>query len=71
MCQSTLKLLNRYDERFFDVVLSFSQEIYVWPFLAGDDDFNRNNATFHSPKRLQFELILRWAVWVLDGRLPA
>ena len=46
--QSLLKLLNRYDERTFDVVFSSSQEIYVRLLSACDDDLKCNYTAFHA-----------------------
>ena len=51
--QSSLKLLDRYDERIFDTVFSVSQEIHVGLLWACNDDFKRKYTAFHGPERLQ------------------
>ena len=51
--QSSLELLDRYDERIFDTVFSVSQEINIGLLWAGDDDFKRQYTAFHGPERPQ------------------
>ena len=51
--QSSFQFLDRYDERIFDAVFSFSQEIHVGLFWVCNDDFERDYAAFQSLERLQ------------------
>ena len=52
-CQTALKFLDAYDERIFDAVLSFSQDIHIWLPRARKNDFKCNNTTFYGPEWLQ------------------